>query len=187
MSHSVRLEPAAIQPGAVEQLTVKLTEPSIVTGVKLDDPDAFEVVRVIAGRMRADGPFVSPIDLPISPPNAFVIVLVKSKIEETKVCSGDLLLSGDKPAGAAPPARSAPQPNVVHRARASVTQPGTVGEATFKVDERGWPLGGSNEVYVLLGRGEAERLVQAINGYPITAAERPALLRRFNQALGKIK
>lgn len=95
MSRTVRLEAAAVAPGAVEQMVTKLDDPSVITGVKLDEPEAFEVVSIIAGRARADAPFTEPPSLPISPPNAFVIVLVKSKTEETKVCGGDLLLEGE--------------------------------------------------------------------------------------------
>lgn len=189
---TARLDPCAVAPGGIEQMMVKLGEPSIVTGVQLDEPEAFEVVSIIAGRARADAPFTEPPSLPISPPNAFVIVLVKSKTEETKVCGGDLLLEGEGTvsasstlaAGTKPPA-----PRVVAQAPTTTTPPAAEqpGTKTFKVDARGWPLGGMNETWVLMNRGEAERIIQAINGYPITPAERPALLRRFNQALGKVR
>lgn len=195
MSRSVRLEPAAIAPGSVEQLMVRLEEPSVVTGVKLDDPEAFEVLTIIAGPTRAHAPFQGELKLTIQPPNAFVIVLVKSKASdgETRICSGELLLSGDAPVAAPPSPHVMPQhvnPMVVHRAAPGPALPvaeGPTGKKTFDVDSRGWPLGGMNEVWVLLNRGEAERMVQAINGYPISAAERPALLRRFGQALGTVR
>lgn len=190
---TARLDPCAVAPGGIEQMMVKLGEPSIVTGVKLDEPEAFEVVSIIAGRVRADAPFTEPPSLPISPPNAFVIVLVKSKTEETRVCGGDLVLEGEGTASASSTlvaGAKAPAPRaVVHAPSTSAAPPVTEqpGTKTFKVDGRGWPLGGMNETWVLMNRGEAERLIQAINGYPITPAERPALLRRFNQALGKVR
>lgn len=188
---TARLDPCAVAPGGIEQMMVKLGEPSIVTGVQLDEPEAFEVVSIIAGRQKAEPPFEN-VKLSISPPNAFVIVLVKSTSDETKVCGGDLLLDGEGPvaasstlaAGVKVPAPRAAAPAPTLSAAPPVAEPGT---KTFKVDARGWPLGGMNETWVLMNRGEAERLVQAINGYPITPAERPALLRRFNQAFGKVK
>lgn len=197
MSRTARLEPAAVPPGGVEQMMVKLEEPATIVGVKLDDPSAFEVVRVIAGRNRAEGD--SDMRLDIAPPNAFVIVLVKTKDDspETRICSGDLLLDGEGAVAAtAMPAQNiAPVPRqVVPAPPAAMARPGIDpdsqrdgGTKSFKVDGRGWPQGGMNEVFVLMGRGEAERMLQAINGYPITSAERPALLRRFQQALGLVR
>lgn len=192
MSRTARLDPCAVAPGATEQMTVKLNEPAVITGVELDEPDAFDVVRIIAGRARADAPFGEEgCSLAISPPNAFVTVLVRGKSEETKVCGGDLLLAGEgvvaaSPAGAPAPPPRAPVPMTT--IPTTVTAPSSPqGTKAFKVDARGWPLGGMNEVWVLMQRGEAERIVQAINGYPVTPAERPALLRRFNQALGKVR
>jgi len=191
VSRPVRLEPTAVAPGAVEQMMAKLEEPSTIVGVKLDEPEAFEVVRVIAGRAKADGG--GSMELPISPPNAFVIVLVKSKLAEgeTRICAGDLLLAGDAPSAATKPAMPPPPQAVVPMPAAMPAAPlpliPATGAGALKVDARGWPQGGLNEVWVLMNRGEAERLVLAINGYPITAAERPALLRRFGQALGTVK
>lgn len=186
MSSKVRLEPAAVAPGAVEQMMVRLDTANTIVGVQLDEPEHFEVIRIIAGRSHAVPPF-EDVALPISPPNAFVIVLVKSKTNdgETRICSGDLLVSGEVPASVAPPVPPpAPTTPAVVPTRAA---PAASGKITFDTDERGWPKGGSNEVWVLMGRGEAERLVQAINGYPISAGERPALLRRFGQALGTVR
>lgn len=202
MTRSVRLEATAVAPGQVEQMMVKLEEPSIITGVKLDEPDSFEVVRVIAGRAKGEG--AENLNLKISPPNAFVIVLVKSKLTEgeVRICSGDLLLSGEaqpvtpqpvsaQPVSAQPVAAQPLSPRVVSSpipvARELPPPPPPPGSVTLKTDARGWPQGGMNEVWVLMNRGEAERMVQAINGYPIQPAERPALLRRFGQALGTVK
>ncbi len=188
MSRSVRLEPAAVAPGQIEQLMVKLEEPSVITGVKLDAPEDFEVVRIIAGRGRADGPFTEQgCSLPISPPNAFVTVLVKNKSAEgeVQICAGELLLEGEgRVAVAAIPPTN---PMVVHRAPPQAQAAAVRKTVTYDCDERGWPVGGMNEVWVLMQRGEAERLVAAINGYPISSAERPALLRRFQQALGLVR
>lgn len=183
---AVRLEPAAVPPGATEQMMVKLEEPGTITGVQLDEPEAFEVVRIIAGRARADAPFAE-VALPISPPNAFVLVLVRAKTEDTRICGGSLLLAGEGEIASAPQhaTPSIVQPSAVVQATVQAVQ--SSGKKEFAVDARGWPQGGMNEVWVLMHRGEAERLVQAIHGYPITAAEKPAILRRFGQALGTVK
>lgn len=175
-------------------LTVKLDEPSVIRAVKLDNPEKFDVLKVIAGPSRVDKGH--DLDISISPPNAYVTVLVKLSegVESPAICGGDLLLDGEpsKVVPSPPPTASpqAPNPMVVHR-NAPIPQATYTGEAvkkvTYDADSRGWPLGGMNEVWVLMGRGEAERLVQAINGYPISAPERPALLRRFHQALGLIR
>ena len=191
MSRTVRLEATPVAPGQLGQMMVKLEEPSVITGVKLDEPDAFEAVRIIAGRARADAPFGEEgCSLPISPPNAFVIVLVKSKVtegDEARICGGDLVLEGEGAVAVTPMPAAPPNPMVVHRSPSPAPQAQARKTVTYDCDERGWPKGGQNEVWVLMGRSEAERIVSAINGYPFQSSERPALLRRFGQALGTVK
>lgn len=187
-THKIRLDAAGVTPGTVEQMVVKLEQPTRIVGVELDEPEHFEVVKVIAGRTRVEGG--QPMAIDIAPPNAFVTVLVKNKMTEgeTRVCGGALLCEGERNVPEVKPAPS-PQISVAPEASSATTAPvvtGT-GSITLKTDVRGWPLGGSNEVWVLMGRSEAERLITLINGYPTSAGERPALLRRFHQALGMIR
>lgn len=188
---ALKLDPAPIAPGEIGQLIVKLPSSADLLGVQIDE-ERGEVVRIIAGPYNcptkdaeAEGRDHTDIFGKRIPGGAFVVVLVRNKTDAMGAFEGAIYVANEEKPPQKAPVVHGQGPGSGGR-RATYPAPATQNRPTgFSPNGRKPVIPGTNEVAVLMKRGNCERLLALVKGQsPIHDAERPAIIRELETALG---
>lgn len=172
---TVILNEIPIMPGETGQMFTRLAGNNQLMDLSLDEH--VKVLKVIAGSHRFEPPaegekWADVLKGTALGPNTYVTIVVENPTKETRGFKVGLVLDGGEEEVSAP------------RAAAGAARAATV--LTRKRAQSATVTPGSNEVAVLLKRGEAMRLIESIKGgMPIRADEQPAMLRAFDDAMSR--